>query len=261
MDRGTAKDAAQLALFDEPPAAEGGALRHVLLGGEAVPFRFERRRRRTIGLRVNGEGLSVAAPLRAPWRDIESFIRDKERWILAKLEAWRAAGAPRVLYGEHGESLPLHGRETAITVTQGRRGVRLAGEPNALTLELSHPQPHRRGAILRMLGAWLRGRALDTLAPRAAHFAARLDLPPPPVALSNARTQWGVCRSDGSIRLNWRLVLLAPDLADYVVAHEVAHLVELNHSRRFWDLVEWLYPHWREAREGIEQAGPALPRL
>jgi predicted metal-dependent hydrolase len=257
MDRGTAKDAAQLALFDEPPAADAGPLRHVLLAGEAVPFRFERRRRRTIGLRVNGTGLSVAAPLRAPWRDIESFIRDKERWILEKLAAWREAGPPRVLYGEPGEWLPLHGRETELAVTQGRRAIRLT----ANTLEIFHPQPHRRGAILRMLGAWLRGRALDMLAPRATHFAARLDLPPPPVALSNARTQWGVCRADGSIRLNWRLVHLAPELADYVVAHEVAHLVELNHSRRFWDLVEWLYPHWREAREAIEQAGPSLPRL
>ena len=63
------------------------------------------------------------------------------------------------------------------------------------------------------------------------------------------------------IRLSWRLVHVAPTLADYVVAHEVAHLVELNHSRRFWSVVSELYPAWREARERLELAGASLPIL
>jgi predicted metal-dependent hydrolase len=82
---------------------------------------------------------------------------------------------------------------------------------------------------------------------------------PPPVALSNARTQWGVCSEGGSIRLSWRLVHLEPALADYVVAHEVAHLVELNHSKRFWNVLARLYPEWRAARERLELAGASLP--
>jgi predicted metal-dependent hydrolase len=68
-----------------------------------------------------------------------------------------------------------------------------------------------------------------------------------------------VCGADGAIRLSWRLVHLPPELADYVVAHEVAHLVELNHSRRFWALVSDLYPDWRAARERLELAGASLP--
>ena len=81
----------------------------------------------------------------------------------------------------------------------------------------------------------------------------------PLVALSNARTQWGVCSEDGAIRLSWRLVHLDPALADYVVAHEVAHLVELNHSKRFWNLLAKLYPEWRAARHRLELAGASLP--
>ena len=73
------------------------------------------------------------------------------------------------------------------------------------------------------------------------------------VGLSNARTQWGVCTEDGMIRLSWRLVHLEPALADYVVAHEVAHLVELNHSERFWSLLAKLYPDWRRARHQLER--------
>ena len=258
MDRDAAKDPGQLALFDEPPFADAAPTRHALLGGRAVEFRFERRRRRTIGIRISEHGLAVAAPLRAPWREIEGFLHEKARWILEKLDQRAAADKPRPLFGENGETLPLFGREIALVVAAGRpRSARLAG--TALHLRL--PEPHRRGAVRKLLVGWLKSQALQALAPRAAHYAARVSLPPPLLALSNARTQWGVCMSNGRIRLSWRLVHLAPELVDYVVAHEIAHLVELNHSDRFWALVEWLYPDWREARDRIERDAATIPRL
>jgi len=263
VDRDAAKDtgrlagSGQLALFDEP-APEGAALlRHVLLAGQAVEYRFERRQRQTIGIKINEHGLTVAAPMRAPWREIEGFLQEKAGWILRKLEARAAAGRPRMLFGESDESLPLHGREVVLVVSQAKRAVNLAGTE----LHIGTPEPHRRGAVRALLLRWLKSRALATLAPRVAHYAARVSLPPPPLKLSNARTQWGVCMASGRIRLSWRLVHLDPELADYVVAHEVAHLVELNHSERFWALVEWLYPHWREAREGIERDAATIPKL
>ena len=263
MDRGAAKDpgrlaaSEQLALFDEPPPADAGPTRHALLAGRAVEFRFERRRRRTIGIKVTEHGLSVAAPLRAPWREVEGFLHEKADWILEKLDQRAAAGTPHTIFGESGETLPLHGQEVALVVSQSERAVNLVGGE----LHLGIPEPHRRGAVRALLLRWLKSRALDALAPRVAHYAARVSLPPPPLKLSNARAQWGVCMSSGRIRLSWRLVHLAPELADYVVAHEVAHLVELNHSERFWALVEWLYPHWREARERIEHDAATIPRI
>jgi predicted metal-dependent hydrolase len=108
---------------------------------------------------------------------------------------------------------------------------------------------------------WLKATALEALHPRVAHFAALLGRPAPRVALSNARTQWGVCTEEGTIRLSWRLVHIEPALADYVVAHETAHLVELNHSPRFYRLLSSLYPGWPAARERLELAGAALPIL
>ncbi len=257
MDRDAAKAPGQLALFDEPPPAGAALLRHVLLAGRAVEFRFERRYRRTIGIKISEHGLSVAAPMRAPWREIEGFLHEKARWILDKLEARAAAGKPSAIFGESGETLPLFGREVILVIAQGRRAATL----NGTDLHLRHPQPHRRGAVRELLLRWLKSRALDALTPRVAHYAARVSLPPPPLKLSNARSQWGVCLSSGRIRLSWRLVHLDPELADYVVAHEVAHLVELNHSERFWALLEWLYPHWREARERIERDAATIPKL
>ena len=232
-------------------------MRHALLKGRAVAFGFERRRRRTIGIKISERGLSVAAPLRAPWREIEGFLHEKAHWILKKLDQRAAAGQPRTLFGVSGETLPLHGHELVLTVVQAKRAVNLVGAD----LHLSVPEPHRRGAVRALLLDWLKSRALEALTPRLAHYAERINLPAPPLKLSNARTQWGVCLTSGRIRLSWRLVHLAPELADYVVAHEVAHLVELNHSARFWALVEWLYPHWREARERLERQAATLPRI
>jgi len=225
------------------------------LDGRSVEYRFARRRRRTLGLSVDAHGLKVVAPLRAPWREIDAFLREKRRWIVAKLDEWARVPKPPLLHGMSGESLPLFGvahiLEVSLSVPERVRSV--IHEPGRLIITAP------RWRALETLVRWLKARALEALEPRAAHFAARLGRAAPPVRLSNARTQWGVCGADGSIRLSWRLVHLAPELADYVVAHEVAHLVELNHSRRFWAQVAALYPQWRGAREQLELAGASLP--
>jgi predicted metal-dependent hydrolase len=233
----------QLNLFDT---------RSIRLGGREVEYRFARRRRRTLGITVDASGLAVAAPMRAPWDDIESFMRDKEGWILSKLDEWARVPRPAILRVASGESMPLFGASVELEVREGGRAVR----QQAGRLLVFAPGPLR---LVETLVGWLKTRALETLAPRAEHFAALLGLPAPYIALSSARSQWGVCTEGGPIRLNWRLVHLEPALADYVVAHEVAHLVEMNHSKRFWGQVARLYPAWRETRERLELAGASLP--
>ena len=233
-------------------AAEDALL--IELGGRSVPFRFARRRRRTLGITIDASGMRVAAPLRAPWREIEAFLRDKERWILSRLDEWARAPRPPVVRCATGESLPLLGAALALEVRAGRAGV----ERDGARLVVSAPLRRRP---LEVLVAWLKRTALEALHPRIEHFAARLGVPAPRLALSNAGTQWGLCTAAGAVRLSWRLVHVEPRLADYVVAHEVAHLVELNHSRRFWRLVAALYPVWREARGELELAAAGLPIL
>jgi predicted metal-dependent hydrolase len=222
------------------------------LGGRLIEYRFARRRRRTLGITIDASGVRVAAPLRAPWREIEAFLREKERWILAKLDEWARAPSAPVLHGVSGEMLPLFGMPALLEVRPGRRCVEQHNDRLVV---------HARTRPLDALVRWLKLRALQALTPRAAHYAGALALPAPRVALSNARTQWGVCTEGGTIRLSWRLVHVEPRLADYVVAHEVAHLVEMNHSRRFWSVLARLYPGWREARERLELAAATLPLL
>jgi predicted metal-dependent hydrolase len=216
----------------------------IRIGKREVHYRFVRRRRRTLGISVDVDGLKISAPLRAPWRDIEVFVREKERWILAKLDEWAQAPRPARLSGATGERMPLFGETVELELRAGP----VQREGGKLLI------PDLGGLI-----AWLRSTALSALKPRVAHFAALVGQPAPRVALTSARTQWGVCTEDGAIRLHWRLVHVLPPLADYAVAHEVAHLVELNHSARYWRVLERLYPEWRAARDKLELAGAALP--
>lgn len=247
----------QLTLFgsDTELPEPRDSLRLIQLDRRLVRFRFTRSRRRTISISIDADGLAIAAPHHAPWIEIEQFLREKTRWILRKLDDWGRAGSPVRIFGAPGESLPVCGRTLTLDVAEGVRRVELMGDRLLLQLR----RPHERTRVKTELLRWLKAHALATFAPRVAHYAARLDRPAPGVTVSNARTQWGVCTQDGRIRLSWRLVHVPPALADYVVAHEVAHLVELNHSPRFWKLVETLYPDCRAARRSLDLAAAALP--
>jgi len=233
-------------------ATEGTLL--IELGGRTVEYRFARRRRRTLGMTVDAHGLRVAAPLRAPWREIEGFLRDKERWILRKLDEWSRMPRGARLLGESGELVPVFGVSQVLEVRHGRRHVEARDGRIVVTVG-------KRSRPADALLGWLKHQALDAFRPRVAHYAAQLGVAVPRVSLSNARTQWGVCTEDGAIRLCWRLVHLPASLTDYVIAHEVAHLVEMNHSRRFWALLTRLYPEWRAARGELELAAATLPIL
>ena len=224
------------------------------LGGRSVEYRFARRRRRTLGITVDAHGLRVAAPMRAPWRDIEGFLRDKERWILRKLDEWARLPRATHVHGASGELVALFGVPHVLEVRHGRRHVEERDGRIVITVG-------KRSRPVDALTGWLKQRALEAFTARVACYAGLLGVPAPRVALSSARTQWGVCTEDGRIRLCWRLVHLEPWLSDYVIAHEVAHLVEMNHSRRFWALLARLYPDWRAARERLELAAATLPIL
>ena len=117
---------------------------------------------------------------------------------------------------------------------------------------MRHPAAQDEGEVATFVTRWLRDEAARLVLPRVAEYAARVTPATPVVKLSNGRSEWGSCDQKGVIRLNWRLIQLPPDLALYIVAHEVAHLVELNHSARFWTLVEGLFPESAAARRTLD---------
>ena len=246
----------ELPLALAPVPTPMGTLRYIRLEREIVGYRLRRARRRSIGLVIGDDGLRVAAPGHTPIAEIEAFIREKTRWVLKKLSEWRTAPKPPVVNWSDGATIALLGTPVRIELLPGRRDISL--EHGRLGIGLA---TRAEPAALRKRGiAWFKDRARALFGERLALYAAGLGVPMPALTLSNARTQWGVCR-DGHVRLNWRLIHLPLHLVDYVVAHELAHLREMNHSARFWAVVGGLYPDYRAARSELRECSHQLPIL
>jgi predicted metal-dependent hydrolase len=227
--------------------------RRVVLLGDEVPYLLKRSpRRRTIALRIDRNGLTVSAPAGAAQSRLEEVLRERARWVLDKLLEIRARQAPGPLWRD-GECLPLLGGSCRLVVSRGpaRAQAVLAGKD--LVVRLADPED---GASVRAKTLkWYRRAALAHFTGRVAHYAGRLGVAVPPLRLSNAATRWGSCNARGEIRLNWRLIKLSPRLIDYVVAHELAHLLHLDHSPAFWATVAGIYPDYAAARAELRRLG------
>src|SRR5690606_33829477 len=146
--------------------------------------------------------------------------------------------------------LPLLGGEVTLADAPERRGIALEGD----RLLIGRARANARGDWRRRIHAWLREQALLYFQERSLVLAKSLGVKPPKVRLSNASARWGSCTvtpHEARIRLHWKLYLLAPHLIDYVVAHELAHIRELNHSARFWAQVARLCPDYAAARKEL----------
>lgn len=276
----------QLSLFDEaaPPAARPPAAveappvavapappaphefrhprsqRDIQLGAHRVAYELRRSRRRSIGFVVGAEGLAVSAPRWVGVGEIEAALREKAGWILRKLHEQRERGrrldAARVDWRD-GTTLPFLG-ETVILVLDGRISgaalheaeQTLPGVPR-LTLHLGLPHTAEPAQIRDTVQAWLQRQARHLFEERCAQLSQRLGVRMKRLSLSSASTRWGSASADGSIRLNWRLVHFALPVIDYVVAHELAHLREMNHSPAFWDVVRSAVPDFESARGSL----------
>ncbi len=232
------------------------AQREIRLGAHHVGYELRRARRRTIGFVIGPEGLSVSAPRWVGVGEVETALREKERWILRKLqeqgERARRMQASRIDWRD-GAQLPFLGETVIVVIDPRAQGAVLNSAADALpgvprlTLHLGLPQGASPGQIRELVQSWLQRQARRIFEERCAMFASRLGVRVRRIGLSSATTRWGSASADGSIRLHWRLVHFALPVIDYVVTHELAHLREMNHSPAFWDVVRSVLPEYEHA--------------
>jgi predicted metal-dependent hydrolase len=259
------------ALPTEPPPslpASARARHEVLLGEHRVAYELRRARRRSIGFMVGPEGLAVSAPRWVGLAEIESVLRGKTAWILRKLheqqERARRQLAARVEWRD-GSVVPFLGESVILLLDPRCTGAvlhtavdTLPGVPN-LTLHLGLPEHAGAEQVRDVVQSWLQRQARRVFEERCEVFAQRLGVRVRRLSLSSAATRWGSASADGSIRLNWRLVHFGLPVIDYVVAHELAHLREMNHSAAFWDVVRSVVPGYEQARAALKEG--VLPVL
>lgn len=213
---------------------------------EILLRRSARARRLTLRVsRLDGR-ITLSLPPFTPEAEAMAFARGKEDWLRRAL----ARRAP-ALVPAPGLEFPVEGRVLRLTSASGR-GVRV--EAGAL---LVPGAPDRTAA---RLAAFLKLLARDRLAEATDRHAAALGLRPAGMTLRDTRSRWGSCAPDGRLMFSWRLVMAPPEVLDYVAAHEVAHLAQMNHSPAFWAVVARLCPGYRAPRQWLKAQGDSLLR-
>ncbi len=252
--------------LSQAPFHHPGSSREIALDGMQVAYEFRRGRRRTIGFQVGVLGLEVRAPRWVGHAEVDAALREKGAWILRKLVEARERGrrqhSERIQWRD-GASLPFLG-EPLLLVLDPRLGLdgveaSLQVDPSTLpgmtraTLFVGLPHGASAAQVRDAVQAWLMRQARQHFIERLMHFSQKLDVQWRRLSLSSASTRWGSAGADGSIRLNWRLIQLRPELIDYVVAHELSHLKVMDHSPRFWRTVQAVVPDYPQLRVELRE--------
>jgi len=223
------------------------------VGGRAMPLTIRENRRATrITLRIEpgGRALNLTVPAGLRKHEIDDFLDRHQGWLLTRLAKFSTENPVR-----HGGRICFRGVSHRIEHTGTLRGlteaVMVDGEP---ILKVSGLEDH----MGRRLSAFFKKEARKDLEVLVARHAAAIRKPVKSVSMKDTRSRWGSCSWDGNLSFSWRIVMAPPLVIDYLAAHEVAHLKEMNHGPKFWALCKELCPRMEEARKWLKQHGSQL---
>ncbi|HEY4201246.1 MAG TPA: SprT family zinc-dependent metalloprotease [Devosiaceae bacterium] len=195
-------------------------------------------------------GPVLTVPKHGRWTEAEAFLRRHNGWLEARLKRT----VPPVRFAD-GETVPLRGIDHAIAATGRIRGqVEVVSDGESPVLLLPGAPEHQA----RRLTDWLKGEAQKDLEARVRLHAGQLGVGFKSISMRSQSTRWGSCSSSGRLNFNWRLILAPPFVLDYVAAHEVAHLIEMNHSAAFWAVVKRTLPDMERGRAWLKAHGREL---
>lgn len=242
----------------------------VRVGDATIEYDVRRsaRRRKTVQISVDAGGVQVAAPAGVADRELRDLVVKRAAWILRNVAEQPGAAEP--LRFVSGETLPYLGQDVPIVaegVQDGPAGadrlrVRVTFDGGALRIAApAHlPEDDRRRLAGDAVAAWFRRRAQADLPARVDRWRLLLgERAIPRILIRNQRRRWGSCAADGTLRFNWRVMMLEPPLIDYVVVHELTHLRVRDHSPAFWSLVARSLPDVQERRRTLREVGRTLP--
>lgn len=219
------------------------------------PYTLIRSRRRTLGLEIRQDAtLVVRAPLRFPAGEIATLLQKKAAWITGKQQQVQleAGLVPHheFLTGEH---FPYLGHSWPLCVAAFQRQPLLLDPACGFLLDAAAVD--RARAVFEL---WYRARAREVLQERVRLYAPHFPVAPLHLRITGARRRWGSCSTNGTVSFAWRLVMAPEEIIDYVVVHELAHLQEMNHSQRFWEVVAGVLPDYPRRRAWLQEHGRSL---
>lgn len=230
------------------------ALHTIDLGGETVEYtlRFSRKAKRQ-RIKVGVSGVEIVLPVCTDAQLASTFLTQHGNWVLRHLKRIRKL---QTLRGAHDcqdkPSLLLRGRDVRVRVQDhplDRQQSGVVSEGDVITV---FTPTGSRVSAQRALTSWLRRQAEQDIAICVRERAAHMQLQPNRLFIRDQRTRWGSCSSKRNLSFNWRLICAPPDVLDYVVVHELAHLGEMNHSPRFWAIVRVFCPNFERHKRWLK---------
>lgn len=213
-----------------------------------TPDLITRSNRRTLSLAILKDGsIVVKAPLKMDEGTISRFIYEKQGWIREKLtylELNQKKYDDIINY----KKFLLFGNRYDLKLSPVKK-IQTSGEELTIYMPLTTPE----GKILSKLKAWYKKQAKIILEERVAYLSNHIKIAPNAIRINDTKGRWGACNSKGVISFNFRVIMLEPAIIDYVIIHELCHLVEMNHSKRFWNLVMSFMPSAGEAKKRIKE--------
>ena len=211
-----------------------------------ITYTLYRSKRKTLALFIRNGEVEVRAPLKARQRDIDKFVTSKEKWIADKLAASAELQEQREAFKlNYGDMVLYHGKSYPIAAQPGNQvgfdDDRFYMPPHLTSEQIKYACVQ----IYRML-------AKRDLTNKVLDFAKQMEVMPSAIKINGAKTRWGSCSGKKSLNFSWRLIMAADDVIDYVVTHELAHIIEMNHSKRFWAIVESLLPDYKERQKRLK---------
>ena len=234
-------------------------LGRVQFGDATIEYEVQRseRRKKTVQITMDGGRVLVAAPSDTPDSNLEAIVRKKAPWILRQVPDSRLQASRKRFVS--GETLSYLGRNVRLiveTANEPSPEVRFDHWKFRIAVPERLDEPNRYDQIRKALVHWYRQRATQRLQRTVELWRKRMGWPGAlEVLVRDQRQRWGSCAPDGTLRFNWRVVMLYPELAEYVVVHELAHLKVSSHSTEYWALVSSLLPDAQQRRQLLREAG------
>lgn len=218
-------------------------------------------RRGSIALKVSPDGASLRVPKQFSDQTIAELVASEAEWLLSSIEKQQAQ-LPDKVTRESGGTVPLFGEPMRyiedITTPVRSLQVRLEDGQVCAFLKTTRQLKSPQTALQKKWVAFYSQQLAGYLIPRLAVLAAEIGVTPADVSIRNYRSRWGSCYSDGRLQFNWRLAMAPKPVIDYVIQHELCHLIHPNHSPAFWQLVQQHCPDLAKHKAWLKQQGPAL---
>lgn len=232
--------------------------RRITLDGQTVPYTIKRSSRaRYVRLEFkSGTGLTVVVPKLYRIELLPDVLKTKRRWILAGFAKFGDVKTPfAVRELKNGDTVPYLDR--ALELVERRT----SGKTDSVELEqdrLVVSLGAASGTVNAVVEQWYRIQAAEVIKSKADKLSSRLGLTYKRIIIRGQKTRWGSCSNKGNLGFNWKLMMVPEPVLDYVIVHELTHLREMNHKKRFWELVAEQCPRWREYRKWLKDHQPEL---